>query len=168
MVTRMSDAVRADLPRELTLRHVFYAPRALVFQAWTDPVYLAQWWGPEGYTNPVVEVDARPGGTLYIEMRSPDGVTIANHGTFHEVVPPERLVFLTTALPDEHGHPQLEVLNTATFTEDGGRTTVILKTVVLTATAAVSDSLASMEDGWQQSLHRLETTLLPISGYPIS
>ncbi|WP_161884014.1 SRPBCC domain-containing protein [Deinococcus alpinitundrae] len=61
----MSDAVRAVLQRELTLRHVFHAPCALVFQAWTDPAYLAQWWGPEGYTNPVVEVDARPSGALY-------------------------------------------------------------------------------------------------------
>jgi uncharacterized protein YndB with AHSA1/START domain len=46
--------------RELVLSRVFDAPRELVFQAWTDPKHLAQWWGPKGFTNPVCEVDARP------------------------------------------------------------------------------------------------------------
>jgi uncharacterized protein YndB with AHSA1/START domain len=48
--------------RELHLERIFDAPRSLVFQAWTDPVRLALWWGPKGFTNPVCEIDVRPGG----------------------------------------------------------------------------------------------------------
>jgi hypothetical protein len=40
---------------------------------WTDPSHLAQWWGPHGFTNPVCEMDVRPGGALRIVMRAPDG-----------------------------------------------------------------------------------------------
>jgi uncharacterized protein YndB with AHSA1/START domain len=59
--------------RELTITRVFDAPRALVFEVWTDPKHLAQWWGPQGFTNPVCEFDARVGGELRIHMRGPDG-----------------------------------------------------------------------------------------------
>src|ERR1700722_582779 len=55
--------------RQLTLVRLFKAPRALVFKAFTDPVHLARWWGPHGFTNPVCAFDARPGGALRIHMR---------------------------------------------------------------------------------------------------
>ena len=60
--------------REITITRVFDAPRALVFQAWTDAKHLAQWWGPHGFTNPVCEIDPRPGGAIYIVMQAPDAV----------------------------------------------------------------------------------------------
>ena len=60
--------------RELTITRVFDAPRALVFQAWTDAKHLAQWWGPRDFTNPVCEIEARAGGAIRIHMRGPDGV----------------------------------------------------------------------------------------------
>jgi uncharacterized protein YndB with AHSA1/START domain len=48
--------------REFAVTRVFDAPRRLVFQAWTDPKRVAQWWGPHGFTNPVCELEVRPGG----------------------------------------------------------------------------------------------------------
>ncbi len=48
--------------RELTMTRIFDAPRELVFKAWTNPEHVAQWWGPKGFTNPVCELDVRPGG----------------------------------------------------------------------------------------------------------
>ncbi len=48
--------------QELVLTRVFDAPRELVFKVWTDPKHVAQWWGPHGFTNPVCELDLRPGG----------------------------------------------------------------------------------------------------------
>ena len=50
--------------RELTITRTFDAPRALVFKAWTDPAQVAQWWGPAGWSNPVCEIDPRPGGAI--------------------------------------------------------------------------------------------------------
>jgi uncharacterized protein YndB with AHSA1/START domain len=76
--------------RELTLVRTFSAPRALVFEVWTDPKHLAQWWGPQGFTNPVCEFDPRVGGAFRIHMRGPDGVTYPMKGIIQEIVPPER------------------------------------------------------------------------------
>jgi uncharacterized protein YndB with AHSA1/START domain len=58
----------------MVMTRVFDAPRELVFKAWTEPERLKRWWGPKGFTNPVCEVDVRPGGAIRIDMRAPDGV----------------------------------------------------------------------------------------------
>src|SRR5262249_2967459 len=94
--------------RELVLTRTFDASRSLVFKAWTGPEHRAGWWGPHGFTNPVCEVDVRPGGGIRIDMRWPDGTIAPMRGTFHEVDEPERLVFTSTALEDERGNPRLE------------------------------------------------------------
>lgn len=150
----------SDAPqRELVITRIFNAPRALVFKVWTDPKHLAQWWGPNGYTNPVCTVDLRPGGALYIEMTGEDGVAIPNKGVFHEVTPPERLVFTTTAFEDEHGIPQLEILNTVIFEDDDGKTRLTLRARVIQAAPEMAVSLSGMEQGWNESLDRLADEL---------
>src|SRR5215208_1788707 len=87
--------------RTIVITRVFDAPRALVFKAWTDPRHVARWWGPKDFTNPVCEMDVRPGGAITIHMRGPDGVMYPSKGVFHEIVEPERLVFSNTAMEDE-------------------------------------------------------------------
>jgi PhnB protein len=144
--------------REITLVRSFNAPRRLVFQAFTDPSHLAQWWGPRGYTAPVCELEARPGGALRIDMRAPDGAIFSCTGTVREVVPLERFAF-TIALHETDGSIRLENLNTVTFAEDSGRTTIILHVRVLQATAAAEANLAGMQAGWSGSLERLATLL---------
>jgi uncharacterized protein YndB with AHSA1/START domain len=149
----------AGSPREVFITRIFNAPRALVFKAWTDPKHLAQWWGPKGYTNPVCELDVRPGGAIRIHMRSPEGVVIPSNGIFNEITPPEQLVFTLTNFPDEAGQPQLEVHNTVTFAQEGQRTKVTLRAIITKSAPAVAASLAEMEAGWNQSLDRLSTSL---------
>ena len=83
---------------ELVLTRVFDAPRELVFKAWTDAKRVAQWWGPHQFTNPVCELDARPGGAIRIHMRGPDGTVYPMTGVYQEVVEPERIVFTSAAL----------------------------------------------------------------------
>ena len=104
--------------RELTIVRLFDAPRALVFAAFTDPVHLARWWGPHGFTNPVCEFDARPGGAFRIHMQAPDGTIHVTQGVVREIVKPERLVF-TVALLEDDGSIRLENLTTVTFAEGG-------------------------------------------------
>src|ERR1700689_4045546 len=87
--------------RELTITRVFDAPRNIVFAAWTDAKQLAQWWGPTGFTNPVCEIDVRPGGAIRIDMRAPDGTIYPMTGVFVEIVPLERIVFTSFALDKE-------------------------------------------------------------------
>ena len=148
-------AVTTGAPQELVITRVFEAPRALVWQVWTDPQHIARWWGPHGFTNPVCELDLRPGGVLRMNMTGPDGVVSPCTGVFREVVAPERLVFTTRALEEEEGNAGLEVLNTVTFADVGDKTQLTLHAVVVTATPDAASALDGMEDGWTQTLDRL-------------
>ena len=148
----------AGVGTELILERVFDAPRERVFAAWTDAKQVRQWWGPHGFDNPRCEWDARPGGKIYVDMRG-FGTTHPMPGRFEEVVPPERLVFITEAFVDEAGKPQLQNRNTVTFTEQGGKTHVKLHVRVLVATPQVAQALAGMEQGWSESLEKLGALL---------
>jgi uncharacterized protein YndB with AHSA1/START domain/DNA-binding transcriptional ArsR family regulator len=145
--------------KEVTITRIFDSPRKLVFRAWTDPKLLAQWWGPDGFTNPVCEVDVRPGGAIRIDMRGPDGLVYPNEGVFQEIVEPERIVFTMRAFEDGEGRPQLEVFTTATFVELDGKTKLTVHTVVIKSTPEVAASVDGLEQGWSQSLDRLSLSL---------
>ena len=144
--------------RELVLTRVFDAPRELVFKAWTDPKQVAQWWGPHRFTNPVCDLDVRPGGAIRIHMRGPDGTVYPMTGVYNEVVEPERLVFTSAAL-DADGNPMFEVLTTVTFAEQGGKTKQIMRARVIKSTAEAAPYIKGMETGWTQSLERLAESL---------
>ena len=160
-MTAMNNPSPESTERELVITRVFDAPRELVFKAWIDPKHVAQWWGPRGFTNPVCELDVRPGGAIYIEMTGPDGIAIPNRGMFHEVVEPERLVFSTIVFEDEDGHPNVEVLNTITFADhEGSKTKLTLQAVVMKATPQMAGPLSGMSQGWNESLDRLAEALL--------
>lgn len=144
----------ANEGQELVLTRVFDAPRELVFKVWTDPKHVARWWGPHRFTNPLCELDLRPGGAILIHMRGPDGTIYPMTGVYQEIVRPERLVFTSAAL-DSDGNPMFEILTTVTLAEEGGKTKQILRARVIKKTAQAAPYLAGMEAGWTQSLERL-------------
>jgi uncharacterized protein YndB with AHSA1/START domain len=139
---------------DLVLTRILDAPREIVFSAWTDAERLSHWWGPKNFTNPVCEVDPRPGGAIRIHMRAPDGTIYPMTGVFLDVLAPELLVFTSAAL-DKKGHALFEIRNTATFAEQAGKTKLTLRASVSKATAEAAPHLAGMEAGWSQSLDRL-------------
>jgi uncharacterized protein YndB with AHSA1/START domain len=139
----------------MLLTRLLNAPRELVFKVWTDTEQLRQWWGPKGFTNPVCEVSPRPGGAIRIHMRAPDGTIYPMTGTYQEVVAPERLVFKSAAL-DAHGEPLFEVLYTVSFAAEGQKTRLTIQAHVLKTTAAGAPHLEGAEQGWSQSLDRLD------------
>lgn len=67
----------------------FEAPRALVFEVWTDPKHLAQWWGPDGFTTTTSRFEMKVGGEWRFVMHGPDGRDYENRITFDEIVPPD-------------------------------------------------------------------------------
>jgi uncharacterized protein YndB with AHSA1/START domain len=153
-VTKRNSLGPNPTKRELVITRIIDAPRDLVFKAWTEPKHMAQWWGPKGFTNPVCEMDVRPGGTLRIVMRAPDGVEYPMTGVFREIVTPERLVF-TTVAEDQEGNPHLEGLTIVTFAEHDGKTTLTVQTSAVGLTPESARMLEGMEAGWTQSLERL-------------
>ena len=151
----MAQAETAAAYRELVLTRVIDAPRELVFRMWTDPAHLAKWWGPKDFTNPVCEIDPRPGGALRIVMRAPDGTDYPMAGMFREIVAPGRLVFTNCAL-DRDGNVVLDGLTTVTFAEQDGKTKLTVQTRATALVPAAARYLEGMEAGWQQTLDGLE------------
>jgi uncharacterized protein YndB with AHSA1/START domain len=152
------DAATQLVERRLKITRVFDAPRRVVFKAWIDPEELARWWGPKGFTNPLCEVDARPGGTIRIIMRAPDGVSHEMRGVFREISEPERLVFTNRAV-GPRGESLLEGLTTVSFSEQEGKTTMTLETSAVALVAEARAMLNGMNEGWNQSLERLTMVL---------
>lgn len=142
------------VPMEVSMTRLIRAPRSLVWQAWTDVDKLQQWWGPQRFTNPRCEIDLRPGGLIRIDMRAPDGIVFPMSGQYEEIAPPERLVFLTSAL-DEQGEPIFTNRNTVVFREIDGSTEISIHTVVVSATAHAMQYLKGMREGWSTSIDKL-------------
>ena len=138
----------------LSVQREFKAPAARVFQAWTDPDILAQWFGPEGVVCQSAQVDPTVGGTYRLALKPPDGEITIVHGEYREIDPPRRLVF-TWILDDQQceGSAGLyaETLVTIDFEALGEKTRLIL-THDLLPTAVARDGHA---EGWQGCLDSL-------------
>ena len=159
--------------REFVITRTFDAPRDLVYRAWTEPKHMAQWWGPHHFTNPICEMDVRPGGRWRIVMRDPAGNEHPAKGEYREVVPPERLVWTIdhSELSDEwHAlvnpshrkgdpRPAIEVVNTVTFDDVGGKTQLTIRLQFESAQARAALVKLGMSEGWSQSLERLTNEL---------
>jgi uncharacterized protein YndB with AHSA1/START domain len=141
--------------KELTLTRILKAPLDVVFNAWIDVKQLQKWWGPGGFTNPVCEIEPRPGGKIYIEMKAPDGVVYPMKGEFVEIIRSEKIVFVSGAL-DKNGKTIFEVMNTITFEEDGENTKLTMHAVVDSVSEEAKPYIGGMDEGWSQTLVRLE------------
>ena len=146
--------------QEFIIKRECAAPRELVFKAWTDPKHLAQWWGPNGFTNPVCEWDVRPGGKIYDVMRAPNGARYPMGGEFREVVALEKRLGTGGAV-DEAREMLFEFLHTATFAERNGKTELTLHSRVIRTTDEAGKYIGGFEAGMTQSLEKL-AELLPI------
>lgn len=150
-----------DTERTVTIERIFDAPREKVWKAWTDPEELAKWWGPQGVTNPVSQVDARVGGELYIVMLAGKelgplaGQKWPTKGIFKELIEPERIVFSNNAV-DEQGNVLLEGETSVTLEDiGGGKTKLTLKAYAKGMVPQAPQMLAGMEMGWTQSIDKL-------------
>jgi uncharacterized protein YndB with AHSA1/START domain len=149
-----SDSLNDCLGQEFVITHEFDAPRSLVFDAWTDPAHLAQWWGPKGFTNPTCNVDVRPGGAIFIVMRAPNGVDYPMGGEFREIDPPHRLVLTTGAL-DDNRKMMFEFLHDVTFEDRAGKTFLTMKSKVIKSSPGAGKYIGGFETGMTMSLDRL-------------
>ena len=100
--------------RTLRLERVIKASVADVFDAWIDPNLLVQWWGPENFTIPSHQIDAREGGTWTTTMLSPEGTTHTVSGVYKVIDRPNRLVF-TWQWTQDDGSKGHETEVTVTF-----------------------------------------------------
>ncbi len=141
--------------QEVVFTHVFDAPPKLVFQAYTDPGIIPHWFGPRRFTTIVDKMDARPGGSWRFLNRDESGNEYAFHGVYHDIVSPTRIVW-TFEFEGAPGHVSLE---TVTFEELDGKTTLTGKAVYLSVEDRDGMISAGMEEGLAESLERLDEYL---------
>jgi len=153
-----SDSSTTD--REIVQTRLLNAPRDLVWKVWTDPHHVAQWWGPNGFTNTIHEMAVKPGGTWLFDMHAPNGLNFANKIVFSEVEEPSRLVFT-------HGDPEdLSFFHVvATLENQGGKTLLTMRSIFPTPAQRneVVEKFGAIEGG-KQTINRLEAHLARIDG----
>ncbi len=157
--------------KEFVIRRVFDAPRTLVWWAWTDLKQLQQWFGPKGFIRGGGSLDLRPGGVFHYSMAAPTGQAMWGKWIFKEIVPPEKLVFISSFSDAKGGvtrHPMsptwpLEMLTTTTLTERRGKTTLTLRWAPYGASADETRTFDaardSMNQGWTGTLDQLTAHL---------
>ena len=140
---------------EILITRSFDAPSARVFEAWTTPDLVRQWWGFETSPLTVCDIDLRVGGNWRYVTREPDGTELGWHGTYHEIDAPGRLVSSEVF----EGYPDAEAVNSLTLVEEGELTT--MRILIRHSTQANRDGHieSGMEGGMQLTMDRLEDLL---------
>lgn len=148
----MADATELDA-RSIVTTRLIDAPRDLVFEAFTDPKHLSQWWGPDGFTTTTSRFEFRPGGVWRFVMHGPDGRDWQNRVQFEEIVPPERIAIWHD---DGKDNPEIRFHNTITLEDTGGKTQLTMRGVFATAQERerVARENGAVEGG-QQTVARL-------------
>jgi uncharacterized protein YndB with AHSA1/START domain len=137
---------------QILITREFDAPKHLVYKAWTTPDLVKRWWSGQRGQMTSCEIDLRVGGRWRYVMVADGGFEVAFHGEYREIVPDERIV----ATEVYEGMPGAEALNTHTFTEADGRTT--LTVLVQHASKENRDGHlnSGMETGLQEAMDLLE------------
>jgi uncharacterized protein YndB with AHSA1/START domain len=149
------------LPSEtqILITRVFDAPKHLVYRAWTTPELVRRWWSGQRGEVTSAEIDLRVGGGWRYVMVANRGFEVAFHGEYREIVPNELIV--STEVYE--GMPDAEAINTVTFDEVDGRTTL----TILVQHASQQDRdrhiNSGMEDGMQESMDRLEQVAISLA-----
>jgi uncharacterized protein YndB with AHSA1/START domain len=148
--------------REIEMSRVFDAPRNLVFDAYTKPELVRRWLGIiDGWTFNVCEIDLRVGGEYRYLWDGPKGATLGIRGAFREIARNERIVCTERFDPP---FDQGEALDTVTFLEHAGKTTLTIK--VLAPSKEVRDGMlkSGMAEGVTASFDNLEGILAEQTG----
>jgi uncharacterized protein YndB with AHSA1/START domain len=146
-----SAVVTTPSDTEILIRRVFDAPAELLFRAWTEPELVERWWGFATGEWLVCEVDLRVGGRWRWVVRD-RGMEVGFHGEYREIARPTLLV----ATEVYEGFPDAEALNTTTFAEAGGVTTMTTRVRHARKEHRDAHLESGMEGGMQVSFDRME------------
>jgi uncharacterized protein YndB with AHSA1/START domain len=137
---------------QILITREFDAPKDLVYKAFTTPELVKRWWSANRGEVTIAEIDLRVGGTWRYVMVADGGFEVAFHGEYREIVPNERIV--STEVYE--GMPDAEAVNTATFTEADGRTTLTILVQHTSKEHRDAHIESGMEAGMQDAFDLLE------------
>ena len=143
--------------RELLLSRILNAPVALVWEAWTQPEHIANWWGPNGFTNTITKMDFRPGGEWDLVMHGPDGTNYKNKSVFKEIIQYKKIVYEHVSGP--------KFLASITFEERGEQTAITWHMLFETREEFVQTvKTFKADEGLKQNLEKLDLYLKGLAG----
>jgi uncharacterized protein YndB with AHSA1/START domain len=153
-VMTSSGTATVTLPADdqILITREFDAPRHLVYKAWTTPELVKRWWSGKRGEVTLAEIDLRVGGMWRYVMVATGGFEVAFHGEYREIVPNERLV--STEVYE--GMPDAQALDTLTFTEVDGRTTLTMLVQHTSKEDRDAHINSGMEGGMQEAMDLLE------------
>jgi uncharacterized protein YndB with AHSA1/START domain len=162
--TRAALDVRTATPtKQLVIERTFKASPEQIFDAFTDPTQLAQWWWPKGFTCPAAKVDLRVGGTYKLAMQWPDFIPGDNQfahymdGAYFEIDRPHRLLMSGRAVNDEQGELFATLIEVTLQEHDGGTALTMRQSYFEPMPPA--EALGGAEQGWNEQLDKLEQLL---------
>jgi uncharacterized protein YndB with AHSA1/START domain len=142
-----------EVPAELHLKRFLAAPRELVFDAWTKPEMVEEWWGPHGFTTTVEELEAQRGGAIRFVMEG-HGIKHTMSGRFLEFYP-QRSFHFTAAVPDANGEVLFENWTSVYLEDAEGGTVVYVDVHITRSRPEAAIYLKGMSTGWSQHLDKL-------------
>jgi uncharacterized protein YndB with AHSA1/START domain len=137
---------------QILITREFDAPKHLVYRAWTTPELVKRWWSGGHGEVTIAEIDLRVGGMWRYVMIANEGFEVGFHGEYREIVPDERIV--STEVYE--GMPEGEALNTITFTEEDGRTSMSILVQHSCKEHRDAHINSGMEAGMQKAMDLLE------------
>ncbi len=143
---------------QILITREFDAPRHLVYRAWTTPDLVKRWWSGNRGETTIAEIDLRVGGSWRYVMVTDGGFEVAFRGEYREVVPNERIV----ATEVYEGMPEGEAMNTVTFDEAEGRTTLTVLVQHASKEARDAHVNSGMEVGMQEGMDLLEQVVISL------
>jgi uncharacterized protein YndB with AHSA1/START domain len=167
MTVASSGSATLTLPtdEQILITREFDAPKHLVYKAWTTPELVKRWWNAKRGEVTIAEIDLRVGGKWRWVMIADGGFEVGFHGEYLELVPDERIVTTEVyeGLPEGVSEEEGGTVNTATFAEAEGRTTLtlLIQAANKTSRDAIIDS--GMEAGLQDALDLLEQVAVSLS-----
>jgi uncharacterized protein YndB with AHSA1/START domain len=141
---------------QILITREFDAPKELVYKAFTTPELVKRWWHANRGEMAVCEIDLRVGGKWRYVMVAEGGMEVGFHGEYREIVPNERIVSTEVFEGLPEGAPEEGSVNTATFTEDDGRTTLTILVEHPNKASRDGHIESGMEEGLQDALDLLE------------
>jgi uncharacterized protein YndB with AHSA1/START domain len=152
MTTTRKAVVTLPTDTQILITREFDAPKDLVYKAYTTPELIKRWWSGDRGEVTIADVDLRVGGSWRYVMTANGGFEVGFHGTYREIVPNERIVSTDVF----EGMPDGEAVETATFTEADGRTTLTILVQHQNQQHRDAHINSGMEGGMNEAFDHLE------------
>lgn len=148
----MENKKGSTVDREIVISRKLNAPVELVWEVWTKPEHIANWWGPDGFTNTITVMNVIPGGAWDLVMHGPDGTDYKNKSMFKEIILHKKIVYEHVSGP--------RFIATIDFEEQGEQTLITWCMLFETAEELIHTvKTFKADEGLKQNIGKLNVYL---------